>query len=198
MPQLSSSRGIGAPTEKQQFELAVGRFKLATVDTLLRSGFQRPSVDDLVNMVEHGVSDNYVNAMKGLRIDPKTVGELIRMRDHGVSANYAADMMRRAPQLSSEDLIELRDHGVSSRYMEALTNAGYGNVQPSQAERLMDHGVSREYLAGLRQLGYHPSVEDLVRLADHGVSISFIDRMRTHGYTHLTVDDLIRLRDSGF
>jgi hypothetical protein len=191
-------RGIGAPSDKQQFELAMARFKLSTLDALLASGFERPSIDDLVRMGQHGVTNDYITAMKNVRLSPKRVSELIRMRDHGVSARYAADMLRRAPQLSAEDLIELRDHGVSSDYMAALADAGYGNVSPSDAERMVDHGVSRSYLQGLRNLGYHPSVDDLVRLVDHGVSINFIERMRQHGYTRLSVDDLIRLRDHGF
>jgi hypothetical protein len=191
-------RGVGTPTEKEQFELAIGAFKLATVDTLLQSGFQRPSPSDLIRLTEHGVSNDYLNAMKGLRFQPKTIDELVRLRDHGVDPAYAQNMLRRAPQLSAEDLIELRDHGVSNRFMEALSNGGYGNVSPSDAERMMDHGVSAAYLAGLRRLGYHPGPDDLVKLVDHGVSISFIERMRSHGYAHLTVDDLIRLRDHGF
>lgn len=191
-------RGAGTPSEKQQFQLAMGGFKIATLDTLLHSGFQRPSVDDLVRMTEHAVSSDYVDAMKGLRFSPKTVGELVRLRDHGVSARYAADMLRRAPQLTAEDLVDLRDHGVSTEYMQALAQAGYGNIAPSEAEKLMDHGVSRNYLAGLQRLGYHPAPDDLVRLADHGVSVAFIERMRGHGYKSLSVDDLIRLRDHGF
>ncbi len=191
-------RGIGGPSEKQQFQLAMSRFKLSTLDALLHSGFERPSIDDLVAMGAHGVNDDYIAAMKNVRLSPKRISELIRMRDHGVSARYAADMLRRAPQLTAEDLIELRDHGVTSEYMQALSDAGYGNVSAPDAERMMDHGVSRRYLQGLRSLGYHPSVDDLVRLVDHGVSVDFIERMRRHGYTHLSVDDLIRLRDHGF
>jgi hypothetical protein len=191
-------RGAGTPNDKQQFQLAMGGFKIATLDTLLQSGFQRPNVEDLVRLSEHGVSGDYVNAMKGLRFSPKTVAELIRLRDHGVSPAYAADMLQRAPQLTAQDLIELRDHGVSTEYMQALAQGGYGNVSPSDAERMMDHGVSREYLAGLHRLGYHPTPGELVRLADHGVSVAFIQRMRRHGYSRLSVDDLIRLRDHGF
>jgi hypothetical protein len=193
-----SKRGAGTPSDKQQFQLAMGGFKLTTLDTLLQNGFQRPNVDDLVRMSEHGVNDEYVNAMKGLRLTPKTVAELIRLRDHGVSVAYAADMLHRAPQLTAEDLVDLRDHGVTTQYMQALAQGGYGNVPPSQAERMMDHGVSSGYLAGLHRLGYHPSPDELVRLVDHGVSVAFIERMRSHGYSRLSVDDLIRLRDHGF
>lgn len=191
-------RGAGTPNDKQQFQLAMGGFKIATLATLLQSGFQRPNVDDLVRLTEHGVNNEYVGAMKGLRFSPKTVEELVRLRDHGVSPAYAADMLQRAPRLTAEDLIELRDHGVSTEYMQALAQGGYGNVSPSDAERMMDHGVSRSYLAGLHRLGYHPSPDELVRLADHGVSVAFIERMRNHGYARLSVDDLIRLRDHGF
>jgi hypothetical protein len=35
-----------------------------------------------------------------------------------------------------------------------------------------------------------------VRLRDHGVDLAFVSRLQSHGY-HPSVDDLIRLRDSG-
>lgn len=162
-------RGVVAPSDKQQFQLAMSRFKLATLDSLLSRGYERPSIDDLVAMGQHGVTSDYIGAMQSMR-SVKTVSELIRMRDHGVSP----------------------------KFVRALAAAGYGNVTSDDAVRLCDHGVSTKYLEGLRSLGYHPSVDDLVRLADHGVSIAFIERMRSHGYTHLSVDDLIRLRDHGF
>lgn len=164
------SRGIAGPTEKQQFELAMGNFKIATLDTLLHDGFERPSVDDLVAMANHGVTDSYVNSVKDIPLHPKTVGGLIRMRDHGVDAAY----------------------------LQALASAGYTGLSAEDAVRMRDHGVSADYVAGLHRLGYHPRPDELVRLVDHGVSIDFIERMRSHGYTQLSAEDLIRLRDHGF
>ncbi len=163
-------RGAGTPTQKQQFQLAIGNFKLATLDMLLSDGFERPSVADLVAMTEHGVTDAYIDGVKMLPIRPKSVGELIRMRDHGVNPEY----------------------------LQALASAGYTGIASDDAVRMRDHGVSANYIAGLRRLGYHPQPDELVRLVDHGVSIAFIERMRSHGYTHLSADDLIRLRDHGF
>lgn len=191
-------RGVGAPDDRQQFQLAMSGFTFATLDALNAAGFQRPSVADLIRMFEHGVTQEYVAAMRGVPIRPKTVDELIRMRDHGVSAPFAAAMLRSNPGLSGEDLVNLRDHGVGADFMLALAQDGYGTVSANDATRLRDHGVSIEYLQGLRRLGYHPGIDDLVRIADHGVSVAFIQRMRSHGYTRLSADDLIRLRDHGF
>ncbi len=167
--QALRARGVGEPSDEQQFHLGMAGFKLTTLDTLLRDGFERPSIDDLERMATHGVNDDFVNSMRALRISPKTIGELVRMRDHGVQLRYAAAMLRIDGRLNAEDLIRMRDHG-----------------------------VSETYVGDLARLGYHPSAEELVRLVDHGVSAGFIERMRSHGYTHLSVDDLIRLRDHGF
>ncbi len=162
-------RGISGLDQNAQFRLATVNFRLQTLDQLRSAGFALPSVADLVQMSEHGVDERYVAAMRGVPLQPKTVAELISMRDHGVSPEFAAQMMRTDPRLTGEDLIRLRDHGVSP-----------------------------DYLGGLQRLGYHPNPSDLARLVDHGVSIDFIQRLRSHGYTHLSVDDLIRLRDHGF
>ena len=32
---------------------------------------------------------------------------------------------------------------------------------------------------------------------DHGISVAFVDRLKAHGYTNLSVHDLIRLHDTG-
>ena len=162
-------RGIGSASAPQQFELAMSGFQLSTLDHMLSAGFGRPSVGDLVAMVEHGVSDGYIAELRGLGLRPNNAQTLIRMRDHGVGSSFAAAVMKALPGTTVDTLIALRDHGVGTSFIQAFAN-----------------------------LGYHVSADDLIRLRDHGVSSSFIERMRSHGYTRLSVDDLIRLRDSGF
>ena len=190
-------RGVGAPNAEQQFDLAMADFKFSTLDMLLADGFQRPSIADLVSMGEHGVSDDYLQGMRNLGLRPKSVQALIRMRDHGVGPTFAAAILKAMPSATIDDLIALRDHGVSEQFMTSLRQLGY-NSSPSEAATMRDHGVSESYIQQLAKMGYHPSASDLIRLRDHGVSASFIERMRSHGYTKLSVDELIRLRDSGF
>lgn len=162
-------RGVNRPTDKEQFELAIGNFKLSTLDALIAAGFARPSVADLVRMTEHGVTDRYVSQLKGLQYSSKNVDSLVRLHDHGVTAQYVQEMLSYGYRPSADELV-----------------------------RLVDHGVTAQYVQSLQSMGYHPSPDDLVRLADHGVTAAFVQRMRSHGYTHLSADDLIRLRDNGF
>ena len=162
-------RGIGAADPHQQFELAMSGFQLNTLDQLLASGFQRPSVGDLVAMVGHGVSDRYIAELRGLGLHPNSAQALIRLRDHGVGESFAAAVMKASPGTTVDELVKLRDHGVGTAYMQTFAN-----------------------------MGYRVTADDLIRLRDHGVTSSFIERLRSHGYTKLSIDDLIRLRDNGF
>lgn len=162
-------RGIASADAHQQFELAMAGFKLGTLDQLLASGFQRPSVADLVDMIDHGVSDRYIQELQGLGLHPNSAQALIRLRDHGVGGSFAAAVMKAFPGTTVDELVKLRDHGVGTAYMQTFA-----------------------------KMGLRVSAEDLIRLRDHGVTSSFIERLRSHGYTKLSVDDLIRLRDSGF
>ncbi len=162
-------RGIGAANFEQQFALAMSGFQLGTLDQLLASGFQRPSVGDLVAMANHGVSDRYIQELRGLGLHPNSAQALIRLRDHGVGGSFAAAVMKAFPGTTVDELVKLRDHGVGTAYMQTFAN-----------------------------LGYRVTADDLIRLRDHGVSATFIERLRSHGYTKLSIDDLIRLRDSGF
>ncbi len=162
-------RGVGSASFEQQFALAMSGFQFSTLDELLTSGFQRPSAGDLVAMADHGVSDRYIQELRGLGLHPNSAQALIRMRDHGVGGSFAAAVMKAFPGTTVDELVKLRDHGVGTAYMQTFAS-----------------------------LGYRVTAEDLIRLRDHGVTSTFVERLRSHGYTNLTVNDLIRLRDSGF
>jgi hypothetical protein len=133
-------RGVGAPSAEDQFALAMSDFKLASLDALLAAGFARPGAHDLVRMSEHGVSDTYIAAMKGLQFSPKTVESLIRLRDHGVTPEYMRDLQNLGYRPSAEELVRLRDHGVSANFVQRMREHGYTHLSADELIELRDHG----------------------------------------------------------
>lgn len=133
-------RGVAAPNDKEQFELALGHFTLAELDALLAAGFARPSPADLVRMQQHGIDADFIAAMKSLRFSPKTVDELVRLRDHGVTPRYISDLQRLGYTPSADELVRLRDHGVTAQYIERLRSHGYTHLSADDLIRLHDHG----------------------------------------------------------
>jgi hypothetical protein len=133
-------RGVGQPSAEEQFALAMSDFKLASLDALLADGFEKPSAHDLVRMTEHGVTDDYIAAMKGLQFSPKTVDSLIRLRDHGVTAQYMHDLQKLGYNPSADDLVRLVDHGVTVNFIQRMREHGYTHLSADDLIRLRDHG----------------------------------------------------------
>ncbi len=133
-------RGVSAPSDREQFELAMAGFKLSTLDALNAAGFAHPSAHDLARMAEHGVTDDYVAAMKGLNFSPKTVDSLIRLRDHGVTVQYLRGLQRLGYMPGADDLVRLADHGVTVSFIERLRSHGYTHLSADDLIRLRDHG----------------------------------------------------------
>lgn len=191
-------RGLGEVTPRQQSQLAFGDFQFALVDELNAQGYQPYDAGDLVRMVNHGVTLEYLRGMKAAGYQFKDVRVLTKMRDHGVTPQYIRELAEVGYRdLSAEQLLRARDHGVTAPYVREIATLGPARRSLEEVIRLRDHGVSAEYVASLKQAGYsNVSVEDAVRVRDHGVTEDFIAEMRQAGY-QLPLEDLVRLRDHG-
>lgn len=99
--------------------------------------------------------------------------------------------------LSQEDLLELRRQGVTATYTRRIRDLGYTDLTLDQVTRLAQSGVSSTFAAMMAELGYDLTVEDLIELEQHDVTAFFTSNMHDLGYTDITTDELIRLRDVG-
>jgi hypothetical protein len=58
--------------------------------------------------------------------------------------------------------------------------------------------VDGRFAKELKDVGLHDlSLSQLRRARDHGLTAGFVRRVASHGYTSLSLDELIRLRDRG-
>ena len=85
-------RGYPAPTEAQQFSLAMEDARIALLDELNAQGYDRPSLEGFVRMAQHGVTIDYAREMKSLGYMVKSTEMLTRMVDHGVTTEAIKDL----------------------------------------------------------------------------------------------------------
>ncbi len=162
-------RGVGTPTAEQQERMAIADAGYAELDALDRYGYARPSIDDFLRLVDHGVTATYIREMHDAGFTPHTTDEIVRAEDHGVTPAFTAG---------------LRAHGVTGSLDDFI--------------RARDHGVDVAEASGFAALGFKGlSLEQLIKLRDHGVDVSYATHLRERGYTNLSIDDLIKLRDHG-
>jgi hypothetical protein len=169
------------------------------LDALDAAGIHNLSVDQLIAIRDHGVSSSLIRAAVayfGTRISPT---DLVSLADHGVSATYLESLRAQGVTgIAPASVIMLMDRGVRGSLI-AAANA-YFHPAPSVADltSLSDHGVGVQYLMSLRNAGVqNVSVADVIRLMDHGVDGAYIVKIRRWN-PRVSIDDIIRLHDSGF
>jgi len=192
-------RGIGMPTSEQQVRLSLLGADYRYLDVLRSQAFERPDVGQLLALLEHDVSLDYLNAMGALRVTPHSVDSVVRARDHDVTAQYARALIAAGYRsLSVDDLVRARDHDVSADLVAALNTGRNKNVPMDDLVRLADHDVTPDFVRAMAALGYAAKSDDLIALRDHGVSPDYVQSLRRRGYNaKLSVADLIKLRDHG-
>jgi DNA-binding winged helix-turn-helix (wHTH) protein len=114
------------------------------------------------------------------------------------------------------------DSADNPRFVETMARRGYRFIAPveetcreypqapvsgnQEAERNAGTSASQEknavakvdYVAELRRLGYtNLSVDELIKLRNHGVTPEFIEGLKTHGYGSLSIEQLLKLRNHG-
>ncbi len=190
-------RGVGTPTEEQQFRMAMAGTSLELVDTLKAAKYDF-DVDGLIRASNHGISLDYVKQINALGYHPSTLDGLVRMRDHGVTPEYVKAIQASGlKNLSEDEVVRLRDHGVSADYIHGLEQYGIRDLSASQLSRLRDHGVTPEYIAQMRKAGFKAEPDELTRMRDHGVSPDFVQALTDAKLTDLSTSDLVQLRDHG-
>ncbi len=191
-------RGIAAPNDWQQFQLAMFDIGLPYLDELKRERYATPTLQELVMAGTHGAGLKQLKAMDAVGYHFGDVSSLIRVRDHGVSARYIEGLRGYGyTGLTPDQLVRLRDHGVSTAFIGEMRAAGYSRLTAEDYARLRDHGVTAGFATDLRAQGYDKlSTEDLIRMRDHGVTTGFVRSANREG-ARLSPDELIQLRDTG-
>jgi beta-lactamase regulating signal transducer with metallopeptidase domain len=142
--------------------------------------------------------DDFLRALHDSGFNNLSVDELIAIRNAGVSSSFLRELHAAGmTPMSVADLIVLANEGVDAAYLAAVSKTSYGNLSIKEVVALRNAGVTPRFVSSLGALGYHPSVAEMVRLANAGVDGQYIESLAHVGYQKISVDDLIRLRDSG-
>ena len=183
--------------------------------------------DEIESFRIHGVTPEFIRAVRSLGYESADPEDLVSLRIHGVTAEDIAEMNRifgKRPleehvsfkihgvdpesvrrlsalglgKLSPDDAVALKIHGVDAAYVEALHAAGYGEISADDAVSARIHGVSPAEAAAWARLGYPPpSLEDLVAARIHGVSPQFASEIRSAGMKAESLEDLTSFRIHG-
>ncbi|MDQ6941509.1 MAG: hypothetical protein M3169_03230 [Candidatus Eremiobacteraeota bacterium] len=136
-----ASHGFGRPTVSQSAALAVGGTTLAFLDRLHPS-IPHASVDDVVRLLDHGVTPRYLAAYDALGYHLDSAPEVQRLIDTGATPGFIRALQRAGVQsISPQQAVRLASTGVSAGFVERLKSRGYTNLSVDELIRLRNSGA---------------------------------------------------------
>ncbi len=165
---------------------------------MVSAGLTRLKPDQLVVLMTHGITKEYVREMSALA-GKLTVDYVIAMRIHGVTSAFGEELKAQGlNKLNADQLIAFRIHGVTAQFVRELKSAGYGALNADSLVAFGIHGVTPEFIQQMKDFGYsNLSGDQLVAFRIHGVTPLFVQTMRSFIRGRLSADDLIGLRIHG-
>jgi hypothetical protein len=93
------------------------------------------TVDHLIRLRLHGISQDYIEDMREAGFENLTPDELVELRIHGVSPDYAADIREQLGDVPVDQMIEFKIHGVTPDLVEELRESGIQDPTPDDVLR---------------------------------------------------------------
>jgi hypothetical protein len=182
--------------EDQLFDLAMDNFRISTARDLRSACDCVESLDDVVELSNHGVDSHYLRQVTRLFPQRLRVDEVTQMKDHGVQISLLEALRSGGYKLPPGSVIELHDHGVSPSYLREMSVQFKGATGAEDLIALHDHGVPPELVRHLRESGLTPSVNEIIELHEHGTDAALMRATKDAGLD-ASPNAVISLHDHG-
>ena len=96
-----------------------------------------------------------------------------------------------------DKLIGMKAVGITPEYAQKMNEAGFGKIPADELMGLRAQGVTPEFAAGVKREFPQTTIDNLHAMQALHINGDFIAAVKQHGYTNVTLDQLIKLRVTG-
>ena len=167
------------------------------IDRMKAAGYD-VDLDKLIAMKIQNVTPEYAQAMSELGLGKPSADDLIACKIQGVSPETVAELKKNGLEIKSfQDAISYRIFHVDPEFVAGMKAAGFDHLTSQQLLSLRVQGVTPESARSIAQQFPGVTVEQLVETRIFHIDADFIASAKSHGFTDLTLQKLVKLRISG-
>ena len=188
-----------ATTAKPTDETAVAakgapRDGVSYIDQMKSVGLDHLDVDQLIALKVHGVTPEYIRAMRGagLELDPE---QIVAMKSQDVTPEYVAQIRALGFKPDADAIVGMKVHDITPEFVKSMREMGI-NPDADEVIALKVHDITPEYRRAMEAAGYKLDAEDLIAAKVMDVTPEFIQSVQAHGFKNLSMDQLIQLKNA--
>ncbi len=167
------------------------------IDRMKAAGYD-VDLDKFIALKIQGVTPEYAREMSQLGFGKLSADDLISCKIQGVTPEVISKFKQEGFEVKTvQDAITYRIFKLTPEYAAGMKAAGLGELDAKQLVAMKVQGATPEYAKALRQQFPGATAEDVVKARIFGIDAAFVASAKQHGFSNLSFDKLVQLRNSG-
>lgn len=155
----------------------------------------KADADEIIGLKVQGVTPAYIEELRSLGLKADSDG-IIGMKVQGIMPEYVKGMQALGLKLDIDELVGMKVQGITPEYVKGMQELG---LKPTVDELIgmKVQGIHASYLKEMQAAGFKLDIDDAIGAKVQGVTPEFIAKARSYGFKNLTLEQIIRLKQSG-
>jgi beta-lactamase regulating signal transducer with metallopeptidase domain len=167
------------------------------IDRMKAAGYD-VDLDKFIALKIQGVTPEYAREMSQLGFGKLSADDLIACKIQGVTPEVIAKFKEEGFEVKTvHDAITYRIFNLTPEYAAGMKAAGFDGLDAKQLVAMKVQGVTPEYAKALRQQFPGVTAKNVVEARIFGIDAAFVASAKQHGFSNLSFDKLVQLRNSG-
>ncbi len=155
-------------------------------------------LDKFIAMKIQGITPEFAQSMGAIGFGKPTADEMISLKIFGVTPETVKELRASGLDATSfQDLVSYRIFKVTPEFVAGMKEAGFSGIPAKKLVELRVQGVTPEFARATKQQFPDVTVDQLAQLRIFHIDDAFVASAKSHGFDHLTIDKLVKLRISG-
>jgi hypothetical protein len=167
------------------------------IDRMKAAGYD-VDLDKFIALKIQGVTPEYAREMSQLGFGKLSADDLIACKIQGVTPEVIAKFKEEGFEVKTvHDAITYRIFNLTPEYAAGMKAAGFDGLDAKQLVAMKVQGATPEFAKALRQQFPNATSEDVVKARIFRIDAAFIASAKEHGFSNLSFNKLVQLRNSG-
>jgi sporulation protein YlmC with PRC-barrel domain len=179
------------PDLDELLELAIHDVSLDYIQKMGRELFKDLSIRQIVEASIHDVDPEYIKEVKSLGYEDMKFRDIIEFSIHDIDSKYVKELKDSGLKLTKKEIVEAAIHNVDADFIKEVRALGYDDIAFRDIVEFSIHNIDADYVKELKDAGLDLTKKEIVEAAIHNIDADFIKEVKAMGYDDIAFRDIV-------